>query len=126
MSFYIPGNRFVKNTSRLELLNLPNGKFFPPPPFIERVVRYQDVNNDKNLRKNVTTDFYNKTIKTISKDKEYKHLKKYLKKLKSDVGYEIVYKIIKIFVKNTEMNWYDLRSKYDLVLRFILYKLGKY
>jgi hypothetical protein len=126
MSFYIPGNRFVKNTSRLELLNLPKGKFFPPPPFIEKVVRYQDVNNDKNLRKNVTTDFYNKTIKKISKDKEYKHLKKYLKKLKSDVGYEIVYKLIKIFVKNTGMNWYDLRSKYDLVLRFILHKLGKY
>lgn len=126
------GHRYINNYNinngiRLDLLNLPKGKYFPPPSFIEKVVKYQDVNNDKNLRKNVTNDFYKNIIKTIKKKKKYKSLKKHLKTLTSDKGYKIIYDIIRLFVKNTNMNWYDLRDKkYNLVSRFILHKLKEY
>ena len=99
--------------------------YFPPPPIIQTYHQYQDVNNDKHLQNTQTLYFLNKTIDWIKYDKSYSSLKKLQKYFKSPDGYEITYKLLKLFVKRGNTNWYDLKIQQDLVKDFIKHKLSK-
>ena len=106
--------------------NLRIKKYFVPPPVIGTLVEYPDLNKDKDLRRSVTDFFYKKTIKWVSKYPEYSHAKKHLKELKSDKGYEAIYQLIRRFVKQYEINWYDLRDYYVTFKDFVKAKLVDY
>jgi len=103
--------------------NIRIKKYFPPPPYVGTLIEYIDVNKDKNLRKSVTDFFHKKSIKWTSKYPEYSHVKKYLKKLKSSEGYDVIYQLIRQFVKQYNINWYDLRDYYVTFKNFLKAKL---
>ena len=85
-------------------------KYFPPPPIIDSVVQYQDVNKDPSLRELMTTFFLKKTIKWINNDKEFDSFKNVLSKLENE-GYDFIYKILKGVTKKYNLNWFDLKYK---------------
>jgi hypothetical protein len=99
--------------------------YYPPPPIIQTYTQYQDVNNDKNLQNTQTLYFLNKIVDWIKYDKSYNSLKKLQKYFKGPDGYEITYKILKLFVKRGNTNWYDLKIQQDLVKDYIKHKLSK-
>lgn len=101
-------------------------KYFPPPPVIGTLIEYIDVNKDKDLRKSVTTFFHKKIIKWITNYPEFSHLKKYLKKIKSEEGYDLMYQLIRSFVKAYQINWYDLKDNYVVFKDFLKFKLAEY
>ncbi len=100
-------------------------KYFIPPPIVTNVVEYQNVNKDQNLRKNVTDFFLKKSIKWIENYQEFKHLENKLNLLKSEKGYNIIYNLLREFVKKGSNNWFDLRDNYDVIKDYLRYKLGK-
>ncbi len=100
-------------------------KYFIPPPIITSVIEYQDVNKDKRLRKNVTDFFLKKSIKWIENYSDFKHLENKLQLLKSNKGYNIIYNLLREFVKKGSNNWFDLRDNYDVIKDYLRYKLGK-
>jgi len=100
-------------------------KYFEPPPIIGTFYKYQDVNSNKNLQKNITKYFLKSILKSIKKDDLFSHLKSKYKILKSKDGYNIIYKILKRFVKKGNTNWYDLRDQKTLIMDYVKYKLGK-
>ena len=99
--------------------------YFPAPPIISTIHQYQDVNNDKNLQNKVTLYFLEKTIECIKYDESWKSLKRVGKHLKGKDGYEIMHKLLKLFVRRGNTNWYDLRVQEELVLNFIKHKLSQ-
>ena len=100
-------------------------KYFPPPAIIGTYFEYTDINKDKNLRKKITQFFHKKTIKWVSSYPEFSHLIKYQKKLKTEEGFKVIYKLIRYFVKKYNINWYDLRDNYSIVKDFIRAKLDE-
>lgn len=99
--------------------------YFLPPPVITSSLVYQDINKDQRLREEVTNFFLNKTIKWVTNYSEFKNSKYLLPKLKTDVGYELIYNVLRQFIKKNNYNWYDLRNNYELVKDFIRYRLNK-
>ncbi len=99
-------------------------RYFPAPPIIPSYFKYQNVNVDPNLQHIVTTDFHQKVIEWIKHDKAFKKFKKYEKELKSEVGYEMIHKILKLFVKRGNTNWYDLKEQNSLIKSYIRHKLN--
>lgn len=103
---------------------LPSNVYYPPPPVISTSIQYQDVNKDKNLRKKMTKFFLRKAIKWIESNSEFKHLKKHLKLLKSEDGFEIIYRILRVYIKKYDTHWYDLKSDYSVIKDYMKSKLG--
>jgi hypothetical protein len=99
--------------------------YFPAPPIISSITRYQDINNDSKLQNMETEYFLERTKEYIKHDKSWKKLKKFSKYLKGEDGYEITYKILRLFVKRGNTNWYDLKIQEELVMDFIKHKLTK-
>ena len=126
----------MSNNAQLEMAFLPFAfpvtpnqttkefRYYPAPPIISSYYKYQNVNVDPNLQHMVTTDFHKKVIEWIKHDKSFKKFKKYEKELKSDVGYEMIYQILKLFVKRGNTNWYDLKEQNSLVKGYIKHKLN--
>ena len=85
-------------------------KYYPPPPIINSVVQYIDINKDPKLRELMTEYYLEKAKKWIPS------------KVKSN-GYDTIYKLLRKFVNNTNTNWYDLKEKHELVKKFIIHKL---
>ncbi len=100
-------------------------KYYPAPPVIATYHKYQDVNNDPNLQHTETLYFLDKTLDWIKHDKSFKKLKKFEKYLKGVDGYEIMYKLLKLFVRKGNTNWYDLKVQKSLVKDYIKHKLSK-
>ena len=100
--------------------------YFVPPPVISSNFVYQDVNKDFRLREKVTIFFLKKTIKWINKYSEFEKSKYLLPTLETDTGHELIYNLLRQFIKKNNCNWYDLKNKYELVKDFIRYKLNKY
>lgn len=100
-------------------------KYFPAPPVISTYHQYQDVNNDPNLQHTETLYFLDKTLEWIKYDKSYKKLKKFERYLKGPNGYEIIHKLLKLFVRKGNTNWYDLKVQQSLVKDYIKHKLSK-
>jgi hypothetical protein len=100
-------------------------KYFPAPPVITTYNKYQDVNNDPNLQHKETLYFLDKTHDWIKYDKSFKKISKIKRHIKGENGYEIIYKILKLFVKRGNTNWYDLKMQEGLVKDYIKHKLNK-
>jgi hypothetical protein len=99
-------------------------KYFPAPPIVPSYFQYQNVNADKNLQNTITLEFLADAQKWFKNDKSFKKLKKYSKQLNGQQGYEIIHKLLKLFVKRGNTNWYDLSMQKSLVKDFIKYKLS--
>jgi hypothetical protein len=99
-------------------------RYFPAPPIISSYFKYQNVNVDPNLQHMVTSDFHRKVLEWIKHDKSFKKFKKIEKELKSEVGYEMIHKILKLFVKRGNTNWYDLKEQNSLIKDYIRHKLN--
>jgi hypothetical protein len=100
-------------------------KYFPAPPIISSYHKYQDVNNDPNLQHEETLYFLSKVKEWIKYDKSYKKLQRFEKYIKGPKGYDIIHKLLKLFVKRGNTNWYDLKLQQDLVKDYIKHKLSK-
>ena len=100
--------------------------YFVPPPIINELEKKVNLNKDKELRKKVTDFFYRKTKKWIENDSDFKEAKKNLKEIKSDEGYDIIYQLIRKYVKKHNVNWFDLRKyHYSSVKKYFKIKLSK-
>ncbi len=97
--------------------------YFPPPPFIPTIRQYQDVNRDENLQYSVTIYFLDRVIDNIKYNQSWKKYKKFKKYLKGSDGYNIMHKLLRLFVKRGNTNWFDLKSQRELVEDYIKYKL---
>ena len=107
-----------------ELKKENDGKlYFPPPPVILTRHKYQSVNNDTKLQNMVTQEFY-QMLKIWLNEDEFKPLLKIKTELmnKND-GPEIVLRLLKLYVKKNNTNFYDLENQTYQVKDFILYKL---
>ena len=103
----------------------PNApKYFPPPPIIPSYIKYQDVNANKELQHDVTSYFLNCLIDWISYDKDFKRFKSDLSFFRSEKGYDFMHKLLRIFVRKGNTNWYDLRLQEPLVKDYIKHKLN--
>lgn len=100
-------------------------RYYPVPPVLPGTIEYQDVGKNMNLRKEISKYYLEKTIEWIQKDNK---LKKYVKLLKSKDGLEIIYNLLRVYVKNGKANWYDLRDSYNypIVKDYLKYKLENY
>ena len=101
-------------------------KYFPPPPVIGTYIEFTDVNKDKELRRRVTKFFHQKVLKWISTYPEFSHLKSVKSKVASEEGYKVIYKLIRYFCKNYNVNWYDLRENYLILKDFLRAKLKEF
>ena len=101
-------------------------RYYPAPPIIGTYYEYTDVNNDDNLRKKVTSFFHKKVIKWASSYPKFSNLKKHIKKISSNDGYKIIYQLIRKFVKDYNINWYDLRDYYPTFKDYLRYHLIKH
>ena len=99
--------------------------YYPPPAYIPTYYQYQNVNADKDLQYKVTIFFLDELIDWMEHDSSYKSVKKYLKYVKSAQGYDIVHKLLRLFVRNGDTNWYDLKVQKSLVKDYIKHKLSK-
>ncbi len=99
--------------------------FVPYTPTVQNV-RYQDVGENKFLQNDVTNFYYSKVLKWVKSYPEFSHLKKHYSFLKSEKGPEYIYYLLKLFVKRSAANWYDLRdaNNYPVVKDFLRYKIA--
>lgn len=96
------------------------------PPSSGYYYKYVNVNKNKNLRKSVTLFFQKKLIKWINEYPDYKHLKKHLNKIKSDDGYKIIYKVIRVFLKKNNLKWWDTKKHYFVLKDYLKVKVTNY
>jgi hypothetical protein len=124
-----------------------NRKFFPHPnqitiavgegenkrlesiPIIQHVqtpVQVQDVGDDKYLQTSVTDFFYEKVLKWVKSYPDFSHLKKHYNFLKGPNGKPYIYNLLRLFVKKSAANWFDLRdnNNYVIIKDFLKYKIG--
>jgi hypothetical protein len=88
-------------------------------------VQYQDVGDDPNLQSQVTKFFHEKVLKWIKEYSDFKHLKKHFKFL-NDKGEKYIYNLLKLFVRKSKANWYDLRDpkNYDNIKQYLKNRIG--
>ncbi len=101
----------------------PNVYLYPNSPRLfnePSVYEYQNINKDKNLRKEVVKFFQEKIIKWITTKKEFANFNK--NEIESNEGYNKLYEIIRKFVNHKKYNWYDLRSDYEELREYIANK----
>ena len=108
--------------------NGDGSKYYPVPYVPPGVIEYQDVGQNMNLRNEITNYYLEKTINWMETDKNFRNVKKYLKHIKSKDGFQIIYNLLRLYVKNGKANWYDLRdSNNSPVLKdYLRYKIGEY
>lgn len=89
-------------------------------------IYYQDVGGDKNLQSDVTKFFQKKVLKWINKYDSFKHLKKHYDFLKESSGEKYIYNMLRLFVKKSEANWYDLRDpqNYYIIKKYLNLKIA--
>ena len=107
-------------------MNSGFNKYIPIPQINEIVYEYQNINNDKNLQNNVIKYFYYKLLKWIDKDEKFIKFNKNIHKLEKNEGKLCIYKILRKFIKKTNLNWYDLRKNKKNVKIYIYKKLSDY
>lgn len=92
------------------------------PTHIRSYRKTIDINNNEGLRERVTLYFLNRIIDIVDYT-QHKYLKKHKKMINSKKGYKIIYNILRIYIKKTGSNWYDLRDLESDVIKYILYIL---
>ena len=98
----------------------------PIQPQSTMVTQYQDVGDDPNLQSDVTDFFYKKVLKWIKEQPDFKHLKKHLTFLNGTKGKVYIYDMLRLFVKYSKANWYDLRDdiNYAIIKKYLKKKIG--
>ncbi len=109
-------------TNKLEIAPIYN-QLNSAITYVPTTYKYQNINNDKNLQNLETTYYLDKTIGWMRKDSSFSKVKKYLSDLRGDNGYEIMHKILRMYVKQNNTNWYDLKAQKILVKQYIRHKL---
>ena len=100
--------------------NMPKyRRYWPVPPVTPAVYEYQNVNKDVNLRKNVTQFFHHKVLKWMKTESKLKS-----KSLNSIDGQMYIYHLLKLFIRKSRINWYDLRDNYSLIKEYLIKKLS--
>jgi len=86
----------------------------------------QNVGDNKALQSDVTIFFYEKVLKWVDSYPDFSHLKKHKKFLKTSDGLDYIYNLLRLFVKNSKANWYDLRdpNNYLIVKNYLKHKIG--
>ena len=97
--------------------------YFIPPLYNQRTYEYLNINKDKHLRFNKTEFYYNKIIKWIKKDKAFSKYNKLLPLLNTNKGFKYVYTLLRLFIKKTKINWYELNDNYTDVKDFLQHNL---
>jgi len=89
-------------------------------------IQYQDVGNDPRLQSQVTNFYHEKVLKWINEYPDFKHLKKDYDFLKSDKGKDYIYNMLRLFVKKSKANWFDLKDKinYHIIKKYLNQKIG--
>jgi len=103
-------------------------RYYPVPLQLPSTIEYQDVGKNMNLRKEISKYYLENIINWITNDKKFNSLKKHLKLLKSKDGLEVIYNLLRVYVKNGKANWYDLRDPNNapVVKEYLNYKLKEY
>ena len=102
-------------------------QLFKPNKFLYSYnVEYKNLNKDENLRKTVTKFFFNKIIKWIKHDSDFKKYNDEIDFINSKDGYKIIYKLIRKYINKYKANWYDLRTEKYYLLKYYLSKNLKY
>jgi hypothetical protein len=89
-------------------------------------IQYQDVGEDPNLQSQVTKFFHEKVLKWINEYPDFKHLKKHFNFLNDTKGEKYIYNLLKLFVRKSKANWYDLRDpkNYDNIKQYLKNRIG--
>lgn len=97
-------------------------------PIVQRpkYVEVQDVGENKFLQRDMTEFFHRKVLKWILTYPQFAHLKKHYNFLKTTQGMEYIYNLLKLFVRKSAANWYDLNDphNYPIVKDFLRFKIG--
>ena len=98
----------------------------PIQPQSTMPIQYQDVGDNPNLQSDVTDFFYKKVLKWIKEYPDFKHLKKHSTFLNSTKGKVYIYDMLRLFVKYSKANWYDLRDyiNYTIIKKYLKKKIG--
>lgn len=88
-------------------------------------VTYQDVNKDLKLRGMMTKYYLTKSKKWITKYPKFSDNRVEILEKLDHKGHTIIYKILRLYVKKKEINWYDLKEYYSFVKEFIIHNLAK-
>ena len=119
----------MNNLYNLNYLNIPNTtnntheykRYWPVPPVSSMYYEYQNINKDSNLRELETKFFYNKALKWITDSLITDPDKITL--LNSNKGYKIIYKLLRKYVKRSNINWYDLKNHYSTIKNYLLKRI---
>jgi hypothetical protein len=98
-------------------------KYYPVPPTYPSVYQYQNVNKDMNLRLDVTKFFHRKVIKWLDSEESFHKYQSKKSYLESTDGQLHIYRLLRMFVKRSGINWYDLRDNYSIIKDFLSKKL---
>jgi hypothetical protein len=78
------------------------------------IYEYININKNMNLRNDITIFFYNKIKKWIIKYPKFNKFKNIT------INNEIIYNILRKIVKQTGLNWYDLRTNYSKLKKYFI------
>jgi hypothetical protein len=89
-------------------------------PYVELTYAYQNINSNPRIKKEITDFFYNKVIKWINSDDDFKQYKHGKFVSSSSIDKEIyIYKLLKHLIKKTNLKWYELRDyNYKFVKKY--------
>ena len=94
------------------------------PTYIPSYHKYQNVNADRELQEMVTNFYLDETIEWLTQEKSFRSAKKHLKAIKGTNGYDIIQSILKLYIRKTGANWYDLKRDYASVKDYFYRKLN--
>ena len=128
---YNISNRIIKSYDSIEDVNKKNYDIIKStkqytPYDMNTPIGNNDEYDTMNLEESETKYFANKIISMIKHDTSFKKLKKFNKKLKGNTGYNIVNKVLKLYMRDNHIGWYNLREEKESVLDYIKIKLEKH
>ena len=116
----------LESSNKSTIDTKPSTYYIMPTPFIQSYYNYQDINQDPHLRIDVVNFFYDKLLKWVSSSsiyKKYRSHEDYIYNNKKKIKYKL-YKLLRFFVKKTNLNWYELRTNHFIIKEFIKNKFN--
>ena len=83
-------------------------KYFAPPPYILSYFEYQDLNKDREMIMTIVKYIYEKILVEISKKGKLKNSKK----LDTDVGFLLVFKLMEKYINKNKVKWTNWQDYY--------------
>ena len=84
-----------------------------PQSIMPSYYEYQDINKDAKLRIDVINFFFYRLLNWVKHDSLFSKYKKYELSLDNKKTKRKLYKILRKFVKKSNINWYEIRSNYS-------------